>query len=36
MITDIHLLDMEEGESLRDAVYHTLKKAIMTGVLVPH
>lgn len=35
MITDIQLLDMEEGESLRDAVYHTLKKAIMTGVLVP-
>ena len=33
MITDVHLLDMEEGESLRDAVYHSLKKASMTGVL---
>ncbi len=35
MITDIHLSDMDESESLRDAVYHALKKAIMTGVLVP-
>ena len=35
MISEVHLLDMEEGESLRDAVYHTLKKAIMTGVLAP-
>ena len=33
MITDIHLSDMDESESLRDAVYHALKKAIMTGVL---
>lgn len=35
MISDVYLLDMEEGESLRDAVYHSLKKAIMTGILLP-
>lgn len=35
MITDVHLLDMGVGESLRDAVYHSLKKAIMTGILAP-
>lgn len=34
MITDIQLTYTEEGESLRDAVYHTLKRSIMTGVLV--
>ncbi len=35
MISDVQLMNMEEGESLRDAVYHSLKNAIMTGILAP-
>ena len=35
MISDVVLLYSGEGESLRDSVYNSLKKAIMTGVLLP-
>lgn len=35
MISDVVLLYSGEGESLRDSVYNSLKKAIMTGVLQP-
>ena len=35
MISDVVLIYSGEGESLRDSVYNSLKKAIMTGVLLP-
>ena len=35
MISDVVLLYSGDGESLRDSVYNSLKKAIMTGVLQP-
>lgn len=35
MISDVVLVYSSENESLRDSVYNSLKKAIMTGVLLP-